>query len=85
MTKLTNTQFWLVVAAILVVMAILGWIVGVYMKKSNSTCLMYAGISVLIGVAVSAALYFTIGPKSGDSPKLPGLNRETFLSDMANA
>ena len=82
--KLTMTQFWMIAAAILVIMAILGWVVGKYYNKDMTTTLMYTGISVLVGIAVSATLFFTVvdRTKKPASSPMPLLNAETYQAAM---
>ena len=65
MITITPTQFWIVSAILVVAMAIIGYLVSKYAMKATDmkTNMMYAGISALIGVAVSTALWFTIVDK----------------------
>ena len=85
--KLTMTQFWMIAAAILVIMAILGWVLGKYMNKDMNTTLMYTGISVVVGVAVSTTLFFTVvdrtaKPGSGYSANYTPINAASYQAEM---
>jgi hypothetical protein len=83
MVTLTQTQRIIAAVVIIVVCGALGWAADKYLLKSDKA-LMYAGIGLVVGVAIDAALYFFVVKKnSGASPgvdaRLAELNRPTIV------
>lgn len=89
MVSISTTQFWIAAAVIIVIMAVLGFVVGKYVVKTNemSKLAMYTGISVLLGVGVSTGLWFTIVDKknvisAAKSMDTPYVTQEDYIDSM---
>lgn len=66
MMTITQTQFWITGGIIIVAMAILGYLFSRFVMKCTDQTknMIYAVVGMLIGVAVSAGLWFTIVEKT---------------------
>lgn len=84
---LSNTQFWLISAAILIVAALAGWAMAKWMSRNptTSTYLMWIGGMVLVGALIVGIMYYYTMYNKTDQRMMSGvrgMNANEYLTRM---